>query len=171
MSMKKYLFGLLIVLIALPAFAVTELKQEGFEAFIKEKSVVEFYSPKCPHCKNMEPTVEKFISAHPEYQVSRMNVEENQEFAQNLGVRSWPVFYVYDGGVKIRQVDGEMPYEKLERMILVGESINEKYLRLQSEFYALQQQGNKLLLRMQNIEGQLQMLSEISNEQQPKKAQ
>lgn len=170
--MKKYLFGLLVVLIAFPAFAVTELKPADFEAFTKEKSVVEFYSPKCPHCRNMEPVLEQFEKAHPEYRVGRINIEKNEEFARRNGVESWPHFKSYDGGLSLNFKDakGEMPYEKLERLLTVGESVTEKLLNIQKEITDLEKQGQQILLRMVNLQGQAQALMSI-NEQQPQKAQ
>lgn len=36
--------------------------------------VIEFYSPKCPHCQNMMPIFEQVAQAHKEVQFCRVNV-------------------------------------------------------------------------------------------------
>lgn len=168
--MRKYLFGLLMVLVAFPAFAVDELTEDSFDALTKQKSVVMFYSPTCPHCKNMEPALARFEKEHPEYKFGKINVETNRAFAERNSIKSWPVFRAYDIGLDNRfffskSANGEMPYEKLERLLTVGESISEKIANIQDEFMKLAQQRDQITLKMENIAGQLQILTEIANEQ------
>lgn len=134
--MRKILFALLMVLFAFPAFAVDEINEDSFDSFTKQKSVVMFYSPKCPHCKNMDPAIERFEKEHPEYKVGKINVESNRAFAERNSIKSWPVFRAYDIGFDNRfffskSANGEMPYEKLERLLTVGESITEKIANIQ----------------------------------------
>jgi len=46
--------------------------------------------------------------------VAKLNVDENQETAQNYGVRSIPMLLVFKGGKVVEQILGAVPKSKLE---------------------------------------------------------
>ncbi|MGZ5958919.1 MAG: thioredoxin family protein, partial [Myxococcaceae bacterium] len=46
--------------------------------------------------------------------VAKMNVDENQETAQNYGVRGIPTLLVFKGGKVVEQIVGAVPKSRLE---------------------------------------------------------
>jgi thioredoxin len=67
-----------------------------------EKLVVDFWAPWCGPCKIMKPIFEKvseeYRNENSEVQLFTLNVEENKEFATELGIRAIPTVKTFSGG-------------------------------------------------------------------------
>lgn len=67
-----------------------------------EKLVVDFWAPWCGPCKVMKPIFEKvseeYRNENSEVQLFTLNVEENKEFAAELGIRAIPTVKTFSGG-------------------------------------------------------------------------
>jgi thioredoxin len=67
-----------------------------------EKLVVDFWAPWCGPCKVMKPIFEKvseeYRENNSEIQLYTLNVEENKEFAAELGIRAIPTVKTFSGG-------------------------------------------------------------------------
>ena len=81
-----------------------EITQELLQEKINngEKLVVDFWAPWCGPCKVMKPAFEKvseeFRNENSEVQLFTLNVEENKEFAAELGIRAIPTVKTFVGG-------------------------------------------------------------------------
>jgi thioredoxin 1 len=76
--------------------------------------VVDFWAPWCPWCMKLMPIfdeVTKELKVKADF--VKINVEENQDLAAELGVMSIPAIKVFSKGVKIGEMSGYMPKEKL----------------------------------------------------------
>lgn len=92
--------------------------------------VIDFWAPWCPWCMKLMPVYDQIVA---EYQGKadfvKINVEENQELASNLGVMSIPAIKIFYTGNKIGEILGYMPKEKLTseiNKILLKASKNSK---------------------------------------------
>jgi thioredoxin len=67
-----------------------------------EKLVVDFWAPWCGPFKIMKPIFEKvsqeYRDGNSEVQLYTLNVEENKEFAAELGIRAIPTVKTFSGG-------------------------------------------------------------------------
>jgi thioredoxin len=81
-----------------------EITQELLQEKINngEKLVVDFWAPWCGPCKMMKPVfetvAEKYQNENSEIQLYTLNVEENKEFASELGIRAIPTIKSFANG-------------------------------------------------------------------------
>ena len=81
-----------------------EITQELLQEKINngEKLVVDFWAPWCGPCKMMKPVfetvAEKYQNKNSEIQLYTLNVEENKEFASELGIRAIPTIKSFANG-------------------------------------------------------------------------
>lgn len=70
-----------------------------------EKLLIDFYTRWCGPCKIMKPTFEKISeeikNSGSDVQMYTMDVELNQEFARELGIRSIPTIKGFSNGNEI----------------------------------------------------------------------
>lgn len=82
--------------------------------------LVEFYATWCPHCRRMMPVVDD-VRALVEGQalIAQLDIDQNNEVADEVGVKSVPTFIVYrDGRETWRssgEIDGNVLYQKIEQ--------------------------------------------------------
>lgn len=71
--------------------------------------LVEFFATWCPHCQRMMPVVEE-VKEELEgvAQVVQLDVDKEQEFANEAGVQGIPTFIVYKDGKEMWRQSGEM---------------------------------------------------------------
>lgn len=76
--------------------------------------IVDFWAPWCPWCMKLMPTYDQIAAEHQgKADFVKVNVEENQVLASELGVMSIPAIKIFFGGIKIGELAGYMPKEKL----------------------------------------------------------
>lgn len=82
---------------------IKELKDDNGVA------LVEFYATWCPHCQRMMPIVDD-VRALLEGQanVYQFDIDENQEFAGELGADSIPTFIIFKDGEEMWRTSGEI---------------------------------------------------------------
>ena len=81
----------------------------------QEPVLVDFWAPWCGPCKAIAPALDELATRYKgKVKVAKMNVDENQETAQNYGVRGIPTLLVFKGGKVVEQIVGAVPKSRLE---------------------------------------------------------
>ena len=76
-----------------------------------EKTViVDFWAPWCGPCRIVGPILEEIASEESDnIKVVKVNVDENQQYAGQLGVFNIPTMIVYKNGQPVDKIVGAMP--------------------------------------------------------------
>ena len=68
--------------------------------------LLDFYADWCGPCRMVSPIVDEIAEENPQYLVGKINVDEQQELAQNFGVASIPTLVVMKDGKVVHQSSG-----------------------------------------------------------------
>ena len=60
--------------------------------------IVDFWATWCGPCRMLGPIVEELAEEHPEIKVCKVNVDDEEELAQEYGVMSIPFVVSFKGG-------------------------------------------------------------------------
>lgn len=83
--------------------------------------VVEFFATWCPHCQCMMPVVEQVKElVGDRARIVQLDIDENQDAAQDADVQSVPTFIVYKDGKEVWRQSGEMEGDFLLSQIEKG---------------------------------------------------
>jgi thioredoxin len=83
-----------------------------------EKIIVEMWAPWCGPCKMMKPVFERVASNNTsDIQMFTMNIDENREYAQTLGVRSIPTIKLFSDKKVSDTVVGVMGEDRIKSLI------------------------------------------------------
>ncbi len=97
--------------------SVLHINNNNFESEVlrSDKPVLlDFFASWCGPCKMLSPVIDAFAEEYPQYKVSKINVDEEQELAQKYGVMSIPTLVVVkDGDVASKAVG----YRRKEQLL------------------------------------------------------
>ena len=80
--------------------------------------VVDFWAEWCGPCKMIGPTLEEIAKEYEgKIKIAKVNVDENQGIAGQLGIRSIPTLMIYKDGKVTSQKVGAAPKGELKRWI------------------------------------------------------
>ena len=80
--------------------------------------IVDFWAPWCGPCKQLTPTLEKLVKQYAgKVKLVKINVDENQELAQQFRVQSIPAVYGFKAGRPVDGFMGGVPESQVKQFI------------------------------------------------------
>ena len=98
--------------------AVTVLNKDNFknEVLKADKPVlVDFWATWCGPCRMVAPVISELAEAYDgKITVGKCDVEDNEDLAQEFGIRNIPTILFFKGGQVVDKLVGAQPKAKLE---------------------------------------------------------
>ena len=80
--------------------------------------LVDFWATWCAPCRAIAPSLEELATQYKgKLKIAKVDVDENQQIAQQFGIRSIPTLLMFKGGKVVEQLVGAAPKAKLEDSI------------------------------------------------------
>ena len=80
--------------------------------------LVDFWATWCAPCRAIAPALEELTTQYKgQLKIAKVDVDENQQIAQQFGIRSIPTLLMFKGGKVVEQLVGAAPKAKLEDSI------------------------------------------------------
>lgn len=79
--------------------------------------LLDFYAEWCGPCRMVSPIVDEIAEENPQYIVGKINVDEQEELAQEFGVFSIPTLVVLKNGEVVNQVTGARPKPQILKLL------------------------------------------------------
>jgi len=96
---------------------LSHVTDEDFESEVLKSDVpmmVDLSAEWCGPCKALAPIVEQIAEEQAgKVKVCKMDVDQSQKYAAQLGIRSIPTLLVFHGGKVVDQVIGAVPKEQI----------------------------------------------------------
>lgn len=94
--------------------AVRVIDDEEFDTSVKTGMVlVDFWAEWCGPCKMLSPILDEISNEMTDVQFTKINVEENQQVAQKMGITALPTLVLYKNGEVVEQIRGLQPKQRL----------------------------------------------------------
>ncbi len=101
-----------------------QVNDENFQNEVLESelpTVVDFWASWCGPCQVIAPIFEELANQYQgKVKFAKVDVDQSQQTAANLGIRSIPTIILFQGGKVVDQVVGSVPKPLLETLIKKG---------------------------------------------------
>ncbi len=92
-----------------------------FKSEVLESGVpvlVDFWATWCAPCRAIAPSLEELATQYKgKAKVAKIDIDANQQVAQQFGIRSIPTLLVFKGGKVVSQIVGAVAKNKLEEAL------------------------------------------------------
>ena len=91
---------------------------EGIEGSKTTPTIVQFWAPWCGPCKQLGPVLEKVVGASGgKVRMVRVNIDDNQQIAQQMRVQSVPTVYGFVDGQPVDGFAGAQPESNVKQFV------------------------------------------------------
>ena len=110
-------------MISAPQSAPVDVTMDNFMAEVIEGSkttptIVQFWAPWCGPCKQLGPVLEKVVGASGgKVRMVRVNIDDNQQIAQQMRVQSVPTVYGFVDGQPVDGFAGAQPESTVKQFV------------------------------------------------------
>lgn len=91
-----------------------------FEEIINQDKpvLIDFYADWCGPCQMLMPTLNDLSEKHvDDFVIAKVNVDRNQELAQNFNIRSIPSLFFFKDGLLVEKIHGAQPADTIEKKL------------------------------------------------------
>src|SRR2546426_5934218 len=97
---------------------ISNFQQEVIDSSARQPVVVDFWAPWCAPCRALTPVLEKLEREYAgRIKLVKINVDENQELAEALQVRSIPAVFAFRDGKLLGHFLGALPESQVRAFI------------------------------------------------------
>ena len=79
--------------------------------------ILDFYADWCGPCQIMKPTIEEFGKLHPEIKITLINIDDEEELAEEYQVSNIPCLVFMKDNKEVAREVGVVPLKKIEKLI------------------------------------------------------
>ena len=101
--------------------AELKITRENFENEVMKSNIpvlIDFWAPWCGPCQMMGPIIEQLAEEYEgKAKVGKVNVDEEDELSQAIGVMSIPTIVLVKDGKVVKQAVGARPKAEVEAML------------------------------------------------------
>lgn len=100
--------------------AVIEVTKENFEKEVLNSEIpvlVDFNAGWCGPCKAMRPMLDELAVDNPKYKIASVDIDEEDELAEEYEVASIPCLVVFKGGEETKRSIGLIPKDSIAALM------------------------------------------------------
>lgn len=99
---------------------VVEVNKDNFEKEVlnsKKRVLVDFNASWCGPCRMLKPIIEELAEENDEIKIVSINIDDEEELAEQYSVLSIPCLVVFEKGKEIKRSIGFIPKDDIESFI------------------------------------------------------
>ncbi len=110
---------------------ISSVDSKQFDSLINSNEIVfvDFWAEWCAPCKQFAHVYERVAEQNPTIKFTKINIEEENELAENFQIRSIPHLMVFKQGILIYSDAGSMPESTLKDLVEQALSIDVSEIR------------------------------------------